>query len=52
MHNLICWMCDINKVFKDYKGTELLDSDGNKPCYECYLESEESKQHEEDSECS
>ena len=59
MNNLICWRCEIEKTFKGYLGTKLLDENGNKPCYQCYLEEEADKdseredhEHEEDSECS
>jgi hypothetical protein len=40
MANIICWICGNNLVYKQYSGTELLDDEGNKPCYECVLEAE------------
>jgi hypothetical protein len=48
LSNLICWICQINRPF-EYLGTKLLNEDGEKPCYECYLEDEESSE-EADSE--
>lgn len=48
MTNLICHLCEINKIFKEYEGTELLDSDGSKPCFECYLEHEEAKEESQE----
>ena len=47
MANIICWMCDQNKVYLQYEGTELLDESGNKPCFECFLESEAAKEEAE-----
>ena len=38
LNTLICWICDINLQFKGYTGTKLLSPDGEKPCYECFLE--------------
>ena len=38
-NNIICYLCDINLTYKDYSGTKMLDEDGNKPCFECLLES-------------
>jgi len=46
MANIICWMCDINKSYKEYDGTDLLDDEGNKPCFECILEAEADKEEE------
>ena len=46
MKNIICYLCEINKVFKEYKGTDLLDDEGNLPCFECYLEAEAAKEEE------
>lgn len=47
MANFICWICEINVVYKDYKGTDLLDEDGSKPCAECLIESENTKEEQE-----
>lgn len=47
MSNFICHICEINKVYKDYKGTELLDSEGSKPCFDCLIEFENSKEEQE-----
>ena len=44
---MICHICDNNVIYKDYKGTKLLDEDGNKPCFECFLESDEASEQEE-----
>ena len=48
MSNFICYICKVNKPFKGYSGTELLDEEGNKPCMECHLENESSKEEEQD----
>lgn len=39
MANLICWMCENNLSYQKYDGDKFLDEDGNKPCFECLLES-------------
>lgn len=46
--NFICWLCGVNHAWKDYKETELLDEDGSKPCFECYLEHEEEKEQQKE----
>jgi hypothetical protein len=51
MNNLICWICNNERVFQTYPGDDLLSEAGDKPCYQCYLEDKEAKEHEEDSEC-
>ena len=38
MANIICWMCENGLSFKDYKDTEFLDENGNKPCFDCLTE--------------
>jgi hypothetical protein len=42
----ICWLCKINFSWVDYEEDKLLDEDGTKPCMECYLESEQEKEVE------
>lgn len=37
----ICWCCQVNLAWNDYDGTEYLDDNGDKPCYECVQEMEE-----------
>lgn len=32
-------MCDNNFPYYFYEGTEYLDDDGSKPCFDCLLES-------------
>jgi hypothetical protein len=48
MSNIICWICNDNFSFKDYKEAKLLDENGNKPCLECILESETLSPEEEE----
>lgn len=38
MTNIICYICKDNLCFKSYEGSKLLDSDGNKPCFDCLME--------------
>jgi len=37
--NIICPICQDNLAYQEYKGTKLLGDDGEKPCFECLLES-------------
>ena len=48
MTNLICWICNCNLCYKEYKGTKLLDEDGNKPCFECLNEAEALEEEKEE----
>jgi hypothetical protein len=45
--NFICWICDSNKPYLEYSETKLLDEEGNKPCFECFLEAEEAEEEAE-----
>lgn len=47
MANIICWICDNNLALKVYEG-KLLDEDGNRPCFECVLESGDDEENEEE----
>lgn len=40
MSNVICHICEINLALKKYDG-KLSDEEGNKPCLDCVLESDE-----------
>lgn len=40
MTNLICYRCDYNLVYFEYKEERHLDEHGNKPCHECLVELE------------
>jgi hypothetical protein len=47
MINMICWICNENLAFFDYKGSKLLDEDGSKPCVECIAEAADEEQDDE-----
>jgi hypothetical protein len=49
MNNPICWICGINKTWKEYKGQDLLNEDSDKPCFECFLEDEAAKEESQES---
>ena len=36
--NMICHICNDALAYFDYNGTQLLDEDGNIPCFDCLLE--------------
>jgi hypothetical protein len=36
--NMICHICNDALAYFDYNGTQLLDEDGNKACFDCLLE--------------
>ena len=42
--NFICWICEGNRAYREYEGTELLSEEGEKPCLECIQESENQKE--------
>jgi hypothetical protein len=48
MANLICWICNDNLCFQDYKGTKYLNEDREKPCFECLLEAGAFDEEEEE----
>lgn len=47
MSNPICWICSQNLVYKAYDKEKLLDLDGNKPCFECFLEDQDQEDNNE-----
>lgn len=47
MANFICWICNDNLSFKEYRGTKHLDNEGNKPCFDCLLEAGEFDEEKE-----
>lgn len=48
MSNFICWICEINKAYKEYEDVELLNEEGDKPCFDCIVESEKNKEETEE----
>jgi hypothetical protein len=36
----------MNRPYMQYNDKELLNEDGDKPCFECYLEAEAAKEEE------
>jgi hypothetical protein len=38
MSNPICYICQDNLIYREYKGTKFLDDDGSKPCFQCLVE--------------
>jgi hypothetical protein len=38
----ICWCCQVNVAWPEYDGEKLLGEEGEKPCFECVQEDEES----------
>lgn len=48
MSDIICYICDNNFSYKLYEGTEHLDGDGNKPCFQCLLEAGYFDEEDED----
>lgn len=48
MRNKICWVCENNLSYNEYKGDKLIDDDGSKPCFECLLESGAFDEEEEE----
>lgn len=38
MSNAICYLCLVNLSYREYTGTKLLDTNGDKPCFDCLME--------------
>lgn len=49
MANIICYLCRDNLAMQKYEGV-LVSENGEKPCLECLLESQENEETEADSE--
>ena len=48
MSNAICHVCLVNLSYREYTGTKLLDTNGDKPCFECLLEAKAFDDEEEE----
>ncbi len=36
--NIICYICNDALAYKEYKGTAMLDENGDRPCFDCLCE--------------